>query len=396
VPSRNQFQRSINTAAMMMTALVVAVNAHVVSAEQEPVPSTDFAGRAFEPAEALFHQDPAWLGTDGAISASLGDGRIFWSFDDTFIAISPANSRTESTMVRNCIAIMHGKDPLTAQMEFHWGRNANGSPASFFPEDGDSWYWTGDALRLDEGPLVVFLWRIVGTPGEGLGFQPQGYAIAVIDNPDSPPAQWRHVIHPAMPPAFGAFPGTTLIRDGAFIIAVAIRQKGVHAGGLARYRSSDLARGDLSRTQWWAGEVRGWVAQEELGTSGPEFVIDDAGAENSIHFDERIGAWVHIATYGFGRAWIGMRTAPELTGPWSPALQVYRPPESDWPHPFVYAAMAHPDLATPNPGELFVTYATNALDFDDLFTEFGQENIYWPRVITVDVDKAGKSVPPPE
>jgi hypothetical protein len=145
------------------------------------------SGQAYEAAEALFRQDPRWLGSDGANSTPLGNDRIFWSFEDTLIATSAAHTRLESTMIRNSVAIQTGHDPLTAKMHFYWGRDADGAPASFFPEDGDIWYWTGGAIRLVEGPLITFLHRIKSTPGEGLGFANAGHALAVIMNPDQPP-----------------------------------------------------------------------------------------------------------------------------------------------------------------------------------------------------------------
>jgi hypothetical protein len=66
-------------------------------------------------------------------------------------------------------------------------------------------------------------------------------------------------------------------------------------------------------------------------------------------------------------------------------VTVYHPPESDLPRPFVYGAMAHPELAGPEPGELVITYATNAWAFADLFSEYGSQHLYWPRVITVNM-----------
>ena len=146
------------------------------------------SGQAFEAAEALFRQNPEWLGTDGANSTPLGDGRMFWSFEDTFIATSEAHTRQRSTMIRNSVAIQTGNDPLTAKMSFYWGQSADGSPASFFPEDGEIWYWTGGAILLDEGPLISFLHRTKSTPGVGLGFANVGYALAIISNPDQPPS----------------------------------------------------------------------------------------------------------------------------------------------------------------------------------------------------------------
>ena len=341
------------------------------------------SGQAFESAEALFRQNPRWLGTDGANSTPLGNDRIFWSFEDTFIAITDAHSRQQSTMVRNSVAIQTGSDPLTAKMSFYWGRDADALPASFFPEDGDAWYWTGGAIRLDEGPLITFLHRTKSTPGEGLGFANAGYAVAIIKNPDLPPSSWKPVIINGGKSKFDAVPATALVRDGEYIVGLALKQEGTHAGALVRYPAASLALGNIDKPQWWAGPNRGWVGEGVLGSGGPVFVIDDAGAESSLHWDQGTRSFIHIATYGFGAATIGMRTSPALTGPWSSWVEIYRPPELEMPRPFIYSAIAHSELTAPDPAGLIVTYATNSFEFGDLFTEHGRKHLYWPRVITV-------------
>ena len=83
----------------------------------------------------------------------------------------------------------------------------------------------------------------------------------------------------------------------------AIRQAGAHAGALVRYDAARLARGDVSGGEWWSGSA--WVPESALGPVGPAFVLDDAGAECSIHFDARTRSWVHVASYGFGASTMG-------------------------------------------------------------------------------------------
>lgn len=347
------------------------------------------SGRAFEAAEALFRQNPEWLGTDGANSTPLGNDRIFWSFEDTFIATSGANTRQQSTMIRNSVAIQTGSDPLTAKMSFYWRQGSDGTPNSFFPEDGEIWYWTGGALRLDEGPLISFLHRTKSTPGVGLGFANAGYALAIITNPDQAPSAWKPEIVNARQSAFDAVPATALVREGNYVVGLALKQNGTHAGALVRYLSSSLAVGNIDNPQWWAGPDRGWVGEQDLGPDGPVFIIDDAGAEGSLHWDQRTQSFIHIATYGFGAATIGMRTAPVLTGPWSEQLEIYHPPELDDPQTLIYSAIAHPEIKGPGSSDLVVTYATNRFEFEGLFTEYGSKHFYWPRVITVEVGKQG-------
>ncbi|NND56846.1 MAG: DUF5005 domain-containing protein, partial [Xanthomonadales bacterium] len=350
-----------NPVVMFFLALLLAGSSSLLLA-QTP------AARPFEEAEALFRQNPEWLGTDGANSTPLGNDRIFWSFEDTFIATSDAHTRERSTMIRNSVAIQTGHDPLTAKMEFYWGQDANGSPASFFPEDGETWFWTGGAIRLDEGPLISFLYKIKPSPGVGLGFANAGFALALITNPDRPPSAWAPVIFHAGQSAFDAVPATAVVREGDHVVGLALKQEGTHAGALVRYLGSELAAGNIENPQWWAGSDRGWVQEQDLGPAGPLFVIDDAGAESSLHWDQRSQTYIHIATYGFGHATIGMRTAPALTGPWSDQVEVYRPPELERPRPFVYSAIAHPELQGPDAADLVVTYATNSFEFGELFT----------------------------
>ncbi|MFH1681145.1 MAG: hypothetical protein ABIH26_10935 [Candidatus Eisenbacteria bacterium] len=290
-------------------------------------------------------------------------------------------------MVRNTIAIQTGEDPRTASIAFHWRQDGDGSPASFFPEHREGWYWPGHGIRLHEGPLVVFLYAVVATPGQDLGFAGRGYAVAVIDNPDAPAEAWNVRVVDAPPSAFDAIPATAVIRDGDYAVAVAIRQKGTHAGSLVRYPVASLAQGDATTAEWWAGDSLGWVPAFSLGERGPAIVLDDAGSECSLHWDLRTRSYMHIASYGFGASTIGLRTAPALAGPWTSPVDVYRPPESDGARPFVYAAKAHPELLGSDAADLVVTYATNSFEFGDLLTQQGARSLYWPRFVVVPLGK---------
>jgi hypothetical protein len=217
--------------------------------------------------------------------------------------------------------------------------------------------------------------------GRGLGFASAGYAAAVIDDPDASAEMWNPRIVDIAPSTFDAIPATAVAQDGEYIVAVAIRQEGTHASALVRYPTGLLAQGIVDGAEWWALDEQGWVPESSLGAVGPAFVLDDAGSECSLHWDERRGSFIHIASYGFGASTIGLRTAPALTGPWSSPVVIYRPPESDGPQPFVYAAKAHPELVGPDAADLVITYATNSFEFSDLFTPQGTRSLYWPRFV---------------
>lgn len=337
--------------------------------------------RPWGEAERLFHADPRWLGGDAAISVDLGGGRLLWLFGDSFVDPVPPYTRREAAFPRNTVALQTGADPRIAAMEFVWRRDGAGVPASFFPEPGEDWYWPGAGLRLPDGTLAVFLHRIgLTAAAPPLNFAVEGFALALIANPDDPPAAWRGRIVPGPLLPLGAVPAAAVLaEDGAAIVLATAQQGGVHRGVLVRYSAADLAAGDLSRALWWAGEGRGWVAASALGAAGPAIVIDEAGAESSLHYDSCARLYVHVSSAGFGAAEIVTRTAPRPTGPWSAPLPLYRPPESDGPAPFVYAGKAHAGLAAPGARQLVLTYVASSFDGAALLTAEGERRLYWPR-----------------
>ncbi|MBL0170326.1 MAG: DUF4185 domain-containing protein [Gemmatimonadaceae bacterium] len=339
-------------------------------------------GRAYAAADTLFRQDRRWLGGDAALTIPLSSGRTLWLFGDSFVSAGEPPVRSTARLPRNTIAVQTGNDPVTATMAFAWNQTNASSPTAFFPGVGTNWYWPGHGLRLTEGPLVVFLTSVRSTPGIGLGFVVSGYALAVIDNPDAEPGAWhvRMVDGPSLP--FDAIPATAVVRDGDQVVALAVPTQGTKRGLLVRYSAGALASGNLSAAQWWTGPTTGWQPTTAVGTSGPTAVMDDAGAECSIHWDAQRHVFVHVASYGFGATTIGLRTAPAITGPWTAPMTVYRPPESDAAQPFVYAAKAHPTLTGPG-GDLLVTHVANSFTFADLLSVSGQRTLYWPRMTAV-------------
>ncbi len=335
-------------------------------------------GVSWPEADQLFHQDPRWMGGDGAFSIDLGGSRSLWLFGDTFVATSAANLRPQSAMPRNTIAIQDGSDPTTATMHFFWGMDATGKPASFFPNGVDTWVWPGDGIRIASGPLIVFLSVERATPGLGLGFASAGWRVAIVDNPDEDPSTWTpRYIDPA-PSSIDAIVGSAAVMDADHLVALAPRVD-THEGQLARFLPADLLAGTVTPA-WWAGGARGWVTEAALGGQ-PAVIIDDAGSEAALHYDASRSAWVHVTSRGFGKTTIAVRTAPNLTGPWSAPVDAFTPPESLRPKPFVYAAKIHPELTTGDPSDLVATYATNSFTFSDLLTPEGMASLYWPRFV---------------
>jgi hypothetical protein len=340
-------------------------------------------GRSWPQADRLFHAEPRWLGGDAAYSVALTPDRTVWLFGDSFVAPGAALRRDRSRLIRNSVGVQVGSDPSRARMRLHWRQDAAG-PASYFELPGGGWIWPGHGVRLREGPLAIFLWNMVDTPGVDLGFTAKGWTLCLVSNPDASPARWHLHFAPGPATAFDALPGAAVLHHDGHVYALAIRQQGPHAGTWARWRPADLLAQRTDRLQWWT--LRGWRDADAVDADGLAWPLDDAGAEASVHRDRRSGRFVHAASYGFGATDIRVRTAERPEGPWSAPRAVFTPPESAAPRPFVYAAKAHPQLTTRAGGELVLTYASNSFDVNDLLRAPGTQTLYWPRFVRVPLD----------
>lgn len=321
---------------------------------------------AWPDADRLFHQDPRWLGADAAFSVDLGGDRVLWLFGDSFVADSAGKPRRESRMLRNTIAVQHGRDPSRARMHFHW----RPGPASWLAEQGEHWFWPQHGIRIPGAALILFFSRVRETPGVGLGFTADGWTAVAVDNPDEEPERWSaRTLAPVELPA-GLVLAQGLFLHGEHVYGLALREPGDHAGFALRISALALARGELAALELWTDR---WErAKRDLE---PGVVIADAAPELSLHFDERLRRFVHVRSLGFGATTLGISTAESLIGPWSAAQSVYVPPESARDNAFVYAGKAHPEL---DGADLVATYASNSFDFAELVAD---SSLYYPRFV---------------
>jgi hypothetical protein len=318
-------------------------------------------------ADALFHRDPRWIGGDGAYTIDLGGGRVLWGFGDSFIASTPARRRDQSRMVRNSVAIQTGYDPSSALMQFYW-REKDGEAQSFVPEEGPYWYWPGSGAR--RGDRVLWFLGHVFQESEGdWGFASGEWDAWIVENPDEEPPAW------VMRKVQASGERVSVQLGGAVIV----REPWVYVFGeggdhhdvyLVRFDADRAFDGDLREPSWWGED--GWGGE---GSRSP--VIDIGAPEFSIHFAAPLGKWVFCATSGFGASTVAIRTAPELSGPWTEPRDIVRPPESFEEHAFVYAAKGHPELTG---ADFVATYVPSR--FDDVPAE--QEQLYYyPRFLRV-------------
>ncbi len=314
-------------------------------------------------AERIFHSDPQWLGSDGAFSIDLGNGRVLWSFGDTLVARKPGDGRKNAAFVRNTVAIMTGYDPVTAQMKFYWRK---GSRMEIFPSEGNIWMWPAHGIRISE-KLIVFCGRIARNPDKNsFGFQGVGTSVFLIENPDAEPTVWK--MRDVFVETTQIMLGTAVIRDGDFLY-VYCEAEPSHDIYLGRIGIADAVAGKFASMNWWDGSAFG-------NRENRKPVMHDVSSEISVQRDPR-GGFIEVNSQGFGGSDIVMRRAAKLEGPWSAPVKIYRPPESDWKDPFVYAGKAHPELKGTG---LAITYAVNGKE-DEVAKN---PSLYYPKFAKMD------------
>lgn len=325
-----------------------------------PIMAQCFDSSAWTEADQLFHRDPHWIGADGAFSVDLGGDRTLWIFADTWIDPSGQRIRKNGQIIRNSVAIQTGSDPSNATIEYFWATAADDQPDAFFARQDDRWYWPGHGVRVGER-LVLFFNRLRSSAG-GLGFESDGWNAVMIMNPDDEPSNWRMNWLRSPPNRLGIIVGFAgVLQWGEHVYALGpqgpIKSHPIFA---ARWKVEEVQRGDLMAPEWWSGPDVGWVADDSMTARWPLF--ENGQSELAIHRDEVTQQFLVVQTKGFGKADVMMRTAPELTGPWSAPRLLFRPPEYHEPKIMIYAAKSHPQLSG---ADLVLTYATNSFDFGE-------------------------------
>jgi hypothetical protein len=327
---------------------------------------------AWPEADKLFRNDPRWVGGDDATSVDLGDGRLAWLFADSFVDPTAKHKRPGSKLIRNSIGIQRGANPATAKIKFHW-RETDGAPSSFFAEKDKEWYWHGGATLVDNR-LIIFLMRVHEAEGS-LGFVAFGAAVAVIDNPQAEPSDWKIKIVelPANNQHLILGSGCAFVEND-HLYAFGSTEPGKHDVYVTRWPLADVAANKFDDPEWWTGDNAGWVAQTKLKTP-PQKCFTDGSTEFTLHFVKRFNRYLEFQATGFGDADLDMRSATKFTGGWSNLQTIYAPPEKARKNIMIYAAKAHPELTG---ADIVLTYNTNSLEFNELIND---DALYYPRFV---------------
>lgn len=345
--------------AAVSLAMLAAVAAGCLGVMGPSAPDTP----AMEPSpdQALFEQDPDWLGGDGAQSIALAEDRILWLFGDSFVRADDGSER----FVHNTVAIQEGTDPAQASFDAAWGTETveeddgglpdptsedepGERPTAFFPnESSEIFHWPA-APALVDGELYVFANRVRDT-GEGpFGFEAAGWRVFAVDGHEGPPERWSlQRIDPDVEDHGYTVGIAALVEDGHLYAYGHRADDGgelqVHEVALFRWSVEDVSQGRWDRAERWTGER--FASEGE-----PAVLFETLAASFTTH---RVGERIlFTAMDGIGTGTVTLRAAEQPQGPFTEPVDLYQPERAEDEEHFHYAARLHPELD----GERVVTW----------------------------------------
>jgi hypothetical protein len=328
-----------------------------------------------------------WQGADAAYSIPLPDGRDVWIFGDTLYGKQRLVAGHAPRMVHNSLGI----STCDAQGNFHLKyvirRGVENNAESYFsPKNPDHWYWALDGFVV-KGDLWVTLLCIEHAKKASpwaMDFATCGSDLARISHLDRDPQKWSVEYFPLVPDGVKAYPSASTVVNGKYVYLFALYESGSRPLLVTRIPLEGL--GDPQKHLEYLTADGKW--KPGFDPANAKMVMKTGSTELSIRYHPALKKWlaVMLDPHGFSDKVI-LRSAPDLTGPWSEPKVIYHIPEM-LPGPkrdkdtFCYAGKEHPEFETS--GELNFTYVCNTMDVPKLAANY---SIYYPHFIQVPMPK---------
>lgn len=332
-----------------------------------------------------------WLGGDGDVSVPINDTSTIFIFSDTYVGYKDQKSRQEPGMgmVANTLAIQTCSTNGESDIQYYWNKMYSDNPEPFFMTFTDRYkYWVIDAFTATRN-LYVILSKIgpqFGSPPDNIfNFSGLGFTLAKISNPHDVPHDWNIELFPL--PDFKS--STMEIRCHA-------KQDGYIYLFISRNDTSQFVvrkQIDLIDDHERPFEYYALNKEWKQGIEANDMLEIAKGFRcNSVNFHPEIKQWVMISDIRFKDNKIKMRTAPELTGPWSNEIVIYEIPEVTPGNSlysksnFCYVAREHIQYYDSKNHVMLLTYDINNTNYSEIISN---PKIYTPKVITVPLKKNG-------
>lgn len=330
-----------------------------------------------EPGQAL-----GWQGGDAAYSIPLPGGRDLWIFGDTLYGPQRAVSGNDPRMVHNSLGISTCRDG-------HWRiryvirHNAQGEALSYFsPANPKHWYWAMDGFYA-RGSLWVTLLCLrhpAQSAPAGLDFETCGSDLAQLSHLDRDPQHWKVTIRTLVADGAKAYPSATTVAHDSYAYLFAQYESGTRPLVVTRIPLTKLTA-PAANLEYLARDG-GW--KRGFDPASAKEVMTQGTSELSIRYHPGEKQWFAVMVDpAFLSDKVILRTAPDLTGPWSGDHLLYRIPEMT-PGPghdknlICYAGKEHPEFESSS--DLIFTYVCNTLSPPELVTK---PEIYIPQVVRI-------------
>jgi hypothetical protein len=333
------------------------------------------------------NKELGWQGADAAYSIPLEDGRSIWIFGDTLYGKERVVRGNEPRMVHNSLGVSTCDASGTWHLDYVIKHDAAGHAQSYFsPANPHHWYWAMDgfAAQRDLWVLLLCVEPATSPAPDGVNFKACGSDLVRVSHLDRDPQLWEVTIHSLVPDGTGAYPSATAVVHDNFAYLFAVYELGKRPLVSARVTLTGLDQ-PISNLQYLASDGE-W--EKGFVPANAKRIMEQGSPELSIRYHPELKQWIAIMfdPNGFSDK-ILMRTATELTGPWTAGQVIYHVPEMS-PGPsrnkntFCYAAKEHPEFE--QKGQLLFTYVCNTMDVPSLATN---TKIYFPQVITLSMPR---------
>lgn len=332
-----------------------------------------------------------WLGGDGDVSVPINDTTTIFIFSDTYVGNINQKSRQEPGMgmVANTLAIQKCSTKGESDVHYYWNKMYSDNPEPFFRSFTDRYkYWVVDAFTANSN-LYVILSKIgpqFGSPPDNIfNFSGLGFTLAKISNPHDVPHDWKIELF-SLPDFISSTMeiGCHAKQDGYIYLFISRNDTSQFV-----VRKQIHLIDDHERPFEYYALNKEW----KQGIEANDMLEIAKGFRcNSVNFHPEINQWVMISDIRFKDNKIKMRTAPELTGPWSNELVIYEIPEVTPGNSlysksnFSYCAREHIQYYDSKNQVMLLTYDINNTNFSEILSS---PKIYTPKIITIPLKKNG-------
>lgn len=326
-----------------------------------------------------------WFGGDGDVSVPINPTTTLFIFSDTWVGNKNQQSRMEPgmRMVSNSVAVETCLPNGETDVKYFWNNKYSENPEPIFKTYTKRYvYWVPGAFLVNDN-LYVLLEKVGpklgSSPNELFNFTLLGYTLAKINNPSDTPDKWNIEYIPLpdfVNPEMALGPHVKLNNYIYFFVS-----RYDKAQVLVR-KQLDFIGNPEKPFEYYALD-KTWKTGLDTNDMYP---IINGFRSTTVNYHPEMKQWVMIIDIAFMDNKIKMRTAKELTGPWSDEIVIYEIPEVTPGNPsytggnFCYLPRECIQNYDSINHEMIITYDINNPDFSEINAN---PKIYTPKVITI-------------